>query len=69
MSDLNQDTKQTLKAKIEAKKLERTNKTVKLQKIEKLKEQANKDIKSQIGEENFDINKLMSSFMVNKSVS
>lgn len=61
--------KQTLKAKIEAKKLQRTNKTVKLQKIEKLKEQANIDISKGFTENNqgnVDINKLMSSFMVNQ---
>lgn len=58
------DAKSTLKAKIEAKRLERTNKTIKLQKIEKLKEQANKDIKSQLGEQ-YDVNNLMNSFMKN----
>ena len=56
------DKKSTLRAKIEAKKLQRTNKYVKEKKIDKLKEQADKDLKAQFGE-NYDINNLMSSFM------
>lgn len=58
------DKKGTLKAKIEAKRLARTNKTVRENKIEKIKQQADKDIKSQLGSDvNIDINNLMSSFM------
>lgn len=65
MSDnnkINEDIRKNLKAKIEAKRLSRLNKKVKEDKLNNLKNQADKELKEKFGED-YNIENFMSSFM------